>query len=163
MAEVRTALRAYSLLRLPLDATLSLLNRMMQETAAPPVTLSLFALDLDHAELTAVNAGPPPGLLLCPDGTREFVAAASGPPLGRRISSGYRVETLAFPAGSSLVLYTDGLIERRDEPIDAGLARLRTIDLDQQTSLPLAHRVLTLLNADEPAEDDVAILAIETR
>ena len=162
MAEVRTALRAYSLLRLPLDATLSLLNRMMQETAAPPVTLALFALDLDHAELTAVNAGHPPGLLLCADGTREFVAAASGPPLGRRMSSGYRVETIAFPAGSRLVLYTDGLIERRGEPIDAGLARLRTVDLDQQAGLPLADQILTLLNADQPTEDDVAILAIET-
>ena len=163
MAEVRTALRAYSMLRLPLDATLSLLNRLMQEIGAPPVTLALFALDLDHAELTGVSAGHPPALLFRADGSREFVIAASGPPLGRRMFGRLPRRDPRFPSGSSLLLYTDGLIERRGESIDAGLARLRAADLDRHPGLPLADRVFALLNADQPAEDDVAILAVEPR
>ena len=161
MAEVRTALRAYSMLRLPLDATLSLLNRLMLGSGSPPVTLALFALDLDQGRLAGVSAGHVPALLLGGDGSREFVVGASGPPLGLRISGGYRVDNIEFPTGSSLLLYTDGLIERRSEPIDAGLARLRAAGLDSHPALPLADRVFALLDADRPAEDDVAVLAVE--
>jgi serine phosphatase RsbU (regulator of sigma subunit) len=161
MAEVRTALRAYAMLRLPLDATLSMLNRLMLGLGSPPVTLALFSLDLEQAQLTGVSAGHVPALLFRPDGSREFVVGASGPPLGRRMSSGYRVDRLEFQPGSSLVLYTDGLVERRGESIDAGLARLRAADLDRHARLPLADRIFALLDADQLAEDDVAVLAIE--
>jgi serine phosphatase RsbU (regulator of sigma subunit) len=161
MAEVRTALRAYSMLRLPLDATLSMLNRLMLGLGSPPVTVALFALDLDQGQLSGVSAGHIPALLFRADGSREFVVSASGPPLGRRISSGYRVDTVEFPSGSSLLLYTDGLIERRGESIDDGLARLRAADLDRHPGLPLADRVFALLDAAQPAEDDVAVLAVE--
>ncbi|MGH2851691.1 MAG: PP2C family protein-serine/threonine phosphatase, partial [Solirubrobacteraceae bacterium] len=106
MAEARTALRAYAMLRLPLDATLSMLNRMMLTAESPPVTLAIFALDLQEGDLTGVSAGHPPALRLRADGRRDFVIGASGPPLGTRGSSGYRVDSVEFPPGSSLLLYT---------------------------------------------------------
>lgn len=162
MVEVRTTLRAYARLGLALDELLTMVNELMLSLESPPVTLALFALDLEAATLTGVSAGHPPGLLLRPDGIREFVVGASGPPLGLRVSSGYQVETVLFPAGSGLLLYTDGLIERRGETIDAGLERLLHADLDRHPNLPIADRIFAQLNNDEPAEDDVAVLAIES-
>jgi serine phosphatase RsbU (regulator of sigma subunit) len=161
MAEVRTALRAYARLRIALHEMVAMLNELMQEIESSPTTLSLIALDLDAAELTGISAGHPPALLLRPDGTREFVFGASGPPLGRPISSGYEAESVPFPPGSGLVLYTDGLIERRGESIDIGLGRLRSADLDRHAGLALADRLFAQLEADQPAEDDVAVLAVE--
>jgi serine phosphatase RsbU (regulator of sigma subunit) len=161
MAEVRTALRAYSLLRLPLEEMLRMLNELMRAIEAPPVTLALFALDLEAARLTGVSAGHTPALLLHRDGTREFVVGASGPPLGFGISSGYRTESLPFPPGSGLLLYTDGLIERRGESIDVGLDRLLHTDLERHRNLPLADRIFAPLGDENPAEDDVAVLAVE--
>jgi serine phosphatase RsbU (regulator of sigma subunit) len=162
MAEVRTAVRAYAMLRIPLAAMLRMLNRLLLATESLPVTIGLFSLDLEAAELAGVSAGHVPALVLNPDGSREFTIGASGPPLGLRISSGYVQRSLPFPPGSSLILYTDGLIERRGETIDVGLDRLRRADFDRHPHLPLADRTLALL-ADEPAEDDVAVLAVERR
>jgi serine phosphatase RsbU (regulator of sigma subunit) len=162
MAEVRTSLRAYAMLRIPLDEMLTMLNALMLEIASPPVTIGLFSLDRDGAELTGVSAGHAPALLLRPDGGRDFIVGASGPPLGLRISSGYALTRLPFPPGSGLLLYTDGLIERRGETIDVGLDRLLRADFSRHEHLPLADRTLALL-ADQPAEDDVAVLAVERR
>jgi hypothetical protein len=162
MAEVRTALRAYSMLRLALDELLATLNELLLGIESLPVTLAVFALDRETSSLTGVSAGHAPGLLLRPDGVREFVVGASGPPLGLRISSGYVVEQVPFARGSGLLLYTDGLIERRGESIDAGLERLLHADLDRHGDLPLADRVFALLDADQPVEDDVAVLGIES-
>jgi serine phosphatase RsbU (regulator of sigma subunit) len=162
MAEVRTALRAYAMLRVPLVGMLRMLNRLLLATESLPVTIGLFSLDLEAAELAGVSAGHVPALVLNPDGSREFTIGASGPPLGLRISSGYVQRSLPFPPGSSLILYTDGLIERRGETIDVGLDRLLRADFDRHPHLPLADRTLALL-ADQPAEDDVAVLAVERR
>jgi sigma-B regulation protein RsbU (phosphoserine phosphatase) len=163
MAEVRIALRAYARLRISLNKMFSMLNELMMELESPPTTLSVIALDLDAAELTGTSAGHPPALLLRPDGSREFVFGASGPPLGRAISTGYETECLPFPRGSGLLLYTDGLIERRGESIDIGLNRLRSADLDRHPGLALADRLFAQLELDQPTEDDVAVLAVEAR
>ena len=164
MAEIRTAVRAYTMLGHPLDRALSLLNGLMLSTGRRrSVTLSLFALDLEASLLVGVSAGHPPALLLRPDGGREFIVPASGPPLGQRFSSGYSVENVAFPPGSALLLYTDGLVERRGESIDVGLNRLMRADPDRHSELPLADRIFTLLGAELTVEDDVAILGVESQ
>jgi serine phosphatase RsbU (regulator of sigma subunit) len=162
MAEVRTALRAYSMLGIPLGEILEMLNRLMLATGSPPVTLALFALDLDQRELLGVSAGHPPALLLRADGNRELIVGASGPLLGLQGSDGYRAERVPFPPGSGLLLYTDGLIERRTEPLDTGLKRLLSVDLEHNAFLPLADRIFAQLEADQPGEDDVAVLAVES-
>jgi anti-sigma regulatory factor (Ser/Thr protein kinase)/CBS domain-containing protein len=163
MAEIRTALRAYALLQQPLVRIVSLLNGLMLSGCPrASVTLALFALDLEASELVGVSVGHPPSLLLRADGSRELVVSASGPPLGSSLSFGYEVQRIPFPPGSALVLYTDGLIERRTESIDAGLGRLLAADLDGKRSMSLADRTFALARIEYPSDDDVAVLAIES-
>ena len=73
-----------------------------------------------------VSVGHPPALVIEPSGEMTFLDDVQGPPLAagvidRRRHSGER----AIPFGTTVLLYTDGLIERRRETLDAGFARLR--------------------------------------
>ncbi|MGW7127954.1 PP2C family protein-serine/threonine phosphatase [Streptomyces bobili] len=82
-------------------------------------------IDWDTHTLTYSSAGHLPPALLHPDGTVTFLDRATDPPLGARPEHVPRPEArTAFAEGSTLVLYTDGLIERRHEDIDTGLGRL---------------------------------------
>jgi anti-sigma regulatory factor (Ser/Thr protein kinase) len=162
MVEIRTALRAYALLQEPVVQIVSLLNGLILSGGSrASATLALFALDLEASELVGVSVGHPPALLLRPDGSRELSVPASGPPLGSSLSFGYEVQRIPFPPGSALVLYTDGLIERRTESIDAGLGRLLAPDLDDDGSMSLADRTFARACIEDPSDDDVAVLAIE--
>ncbi|GHD46474.1 hypothetical protein GCM10010317_022090 [Streptomyces mirabilis] len=82
---------------------------------------------IDHTALTVTysRAGHPPPLLAHGDGSVEVLDSATDPPLGAGDDSLPRCEsTVGYGPGSTLVLYTDGLIERRGEDIYAGLDRL---------------------------------------
>ncbi|MFE0642565.1 PP2C family protein-serine/threonine phosphatase [Streptomyces sp. NPDC058877] len=92
---------------------------------AESTTVVKIYIDWDAHTLTYSSAGHPPPALLHPDGTVTFLDQATDPPLGARPEHVPRPEaTTTFAEGATLVLYTDGLIERRDEDIDVGLARL---------------------------------------
>ncbi|MEU1850558.1 SpoIIE family protein phosphatase [Streptomyces sp. NPDC019990] len=109
------------------------------------------------------NAGHPPPVLLHHDGSFELLDQATDPPLGTREHHVPRPQAgLPYTPGDTLVLYTDGLIERRDEDIDAGLARL-TAALSQHHSLApdrLADTLLTRLDVAKGAPDDIALVVI---
>jgi anti-sigma regulatory factor (Ser/Thr protein kinase) len=163
MTQVRTALRAYLLERRELDHVLALLNQLILSTGRRRgVSVAIHTLDLESRELVAINAGQPPALMIAADGSQHLVAHASGPPLGSRLSAGYEAQTLEYPSPSALIVYTDGLIERRGESLDGGLARLEHADLaGGAAGLPLAHRTFNRIARDVSLEDDVAVLAIE--
>jgi anti-sigma regulatory factor (Ser/Thr protein kinase) len=76
----------------------------------------------------------------------------------------YLTSRHAFPVGSTLLLYTDGLIERRGEPIDAGFERLiaAASTAAQGTDSSFADRVYRAILEETALEDDVALLAIES-
>jgi serine phosphatase RsbU (regulator of sigma subunit) len=66
-----------------------------------------------------------------------------------------------LPRGGTLVLYTDGLIERRDEVIDVGLASLRRVTGQPDPDLEdFCDRLLLQLGAAGQADDDVAVVAL---
>ncbi|RSN03171.1 protein phosphatase, partial [Streptomyces sp. WAC 01325] len=69
---------------------------------------------------------------------------------------------LPYTPGDTLVLYTDGLIERREEDIDAGLARLTTAlaEVSSHTPEQLADALLTRLDVADGAPDDIALIVI---
>ncbi|MEU9898686.1 PP2C family protein-serine/threonine phosphatase [Streptomyces phaeochromogenes] len=116
----------------------------------------------DHS-ITYSCAGHPPPALLRPDGTVIFLDRATDPPLGARPEHIPRAQARTpFAEGATLVLYTDGLIERRTEDIDTGLARLadaltRHRRLDPEA---LADALLADLLPSNGNTDDIALVVI---
>jgi serine phosphatase RsbU (regulator of sigma subunit) len=166
MAETRTALRAYANEGHPLHQILALLNDLLVAMGRNRgATVAMLALDPETKHLSAVSAGHLPALLRSPDGHTEFIAHSSGMPLGVRSSEQYTQEHRQFPAGSTLLLYTDGLIERRGEVIDAGLSRLENAlrAITHSDHVPVAHAIFARLAHGGEATDDVALLAVESQ
>ena len=118
-------------------------------------------LDRSRETLRYSRAGHLPPLVVAEDGTARFLEEAGGPPLGARRASEPHPEAEApFPPRATLVLYTDGLVERRDRSIDVGLEALtaavvRHLELDVER---LADAVLDELHHDGPALDDAALV-----
>ncbi|MER6095846.1 SpoIIE family protein phosphatase [Streptomyces sp. NPDC001728] len=120
-------------------------------------------IDWDTHTLTYSSAGHPPPALLHRDGTVIFLDQATDPPLGARPEHVPRPEaTTAFADGSTLVLYTDGLVERRREGIDLGLARLADSLVRHGQAGPeaLADALLADLLPSTGSTDDTALVII---
>jgi serine phosphatase RsbU (regulator of sigma subunit)/anti-sigma regulatory factor (Ser/Thr protein kinase) len=164
MAEIRTALRAYIVQGHELTEVVSMLNELLISMGRNRgATLSILELDPDAEELEAVTAGHLPPLLIEPDGHTRLLEQSHGLPVGVRSGHEYDSFRCSFPTGSRLLLYTDGLIERRDESIDVGLQRLAAAAqaATQRPDSSLADDVYRALLDETPLEDDVALLAIE--
>ena len=119
-------------------------------------------LRADRTVLRWSSAGHPPPVLLRPDGRVE-VLDGDLPDLllGVDPSAARQDRVAVLPAGSTVLLYTDGLVERRDRDLDAGTAELVAV-LGEHAGLPLADlcdRVLERLFLPD-AQDDVALLAV---
>jgi serine phosphatase RsbU (regulator of sigma subunit)/anti-sigma regulatory factor (Ser/Thr protein kinase) len=165
MAEIRTALRAYLVQGHGLAEVLSMLNELLVSMGRNRgATLALLELDVRAQELEAVIAGHLPPLLVDPSGHARLLEQSHGLPVGVHTGYDYQACRHPFPTGSRLLLYTDGLIERRDESIDTGFQRLMGAAqaAARLADSPLADGVYRALLDDTPLEDDVALLAIET-
>jgi serine phosphatase RsbU (regulator of sigma subunit) len=161
-----------------LRSALSAAARVTSGPAEALDALGLYARSVEGAESTTVvkafidwtghtitysNAGHPPAALLHPDGSVQFLDQATDPPLGARPDHQPRPQaTVDFTAGSTLVLYTDGLIERRREDIDVGLARLASALRHRALSDPesLADALLAELIPPTGATDDTALVVL---
>ncbi|MGP4111444.1 PP2C family protein-serine/threonine phosphatase [Streptomyces sp. 4N509B] len=120
-------------------------------------------IDTDSHELIYSSAGHPPPLLLHPDDRVEVLDQATDPPLATWPEEASRVEaSLPYQRGDTLVLYTDGLIERRGEDIDVGLGRLVDALTGGGEVEPeeLADALLERLGVVGGAADDIALLVI---
>ncbi|WP_053847315.1 PP2C family protein-serine/threonine phosphatase [Streptomyces sp. NRRL B-24085] len=130
---------------------------------AESTTAATAFIDWDARTLTYSSAGHLPPALLHPDGTVSFLDRATDPPLGASPEHAIRPEaTSAFDEGATLVLYTDGLIERRTEDIDTGLARLTDALGRHRHAAPedLADALLTELLPATGNADDTALVVI---
>ncbi|MEU1198195.1 SpoIIE family protein phosphatase [Streptomyces sp. NPDC005813] len=169
MAQLRSMLRAYAWSQQePPSLVVERLDRAAVHVAEVPVATMLFGrLTADDGdggwELTWTNAGHPPPLLVTPDGVARYLTDGHGILLGTATDRPRTDATESLPPGSTLVLYTDGLIESPGRSLDEGLDRLRRHAAD------LVHRGLEsftdqLLERARPAdnEDDVALLALRT-
>jgi serine phosphatase RsbU (regulator of sigma subunit) len=118
--------------------------------------------DLAAGELTLANAGHLPPLLLG-DGTAVLVATEVGPPIGVRSRGPYTTTVIRLSAGSTLLAFTDGLVERRGESLDDGLRRLRDSAAGAGGSVEdlLSTVVAELAIGDTGGfDDDTAILGV---
>ena len=159
MAQMRTALRAYAAEGHPAGAVVEAVNRMMLDLGPTAMTTLAYGV-LDPADETfeLVLAGHPPPLLIDEHGTARFLPLQGAMALGASQTSTYRSHSVPFPAGSMLVLYTDGLVERRDAAIDDGLERLRALGEQVEDVERVVADIVDTMVEDEPA-DDVAVIA----
>jgi anti-sigma regulatory factor (Ser/Thr protein kinase) len=105
--------------------------------------------------------GHPPPVVRGPDGRVRFLEPARGMPICATLGAEYEETEVAFAPGSTLVLYTDGLVERRGESLDAGLQRLANAVLTGPRDVDaLADHLLTALLAHDAPTDDVALLIV---
>ncbi|GGN51828.1 hypothetical protein GCM10011579_008120 [Streptomyces albiflavescens] len=120
-------------------------------------------IDSGSRQVSYSSAGHPPPVLLHSDGTCRLLDRATDPPLGARPEHVARPQSaVPYTLGDTLVLYTDGLIERRGEDIDAGLHRL-TDALSRSARLGpdrLADALLARLGVTGGARDDIALVAV---
>jgi anti-sigma regulatory factor (Ser/Thr protein kinase) len=106
------------------------------------------------------SAGHPPPLLIDPGGGAHFLEEGRSVPLGAYAATRYPEAVVRLEPGSTIVLYTDGLVERRGSSLYQGLERLVT-ESSGQTAEPesLCERLVDALVGDRPPPDDVALLA----
>ncbi|MGX1501628.1 UNVERIFIED_CONTAM: PAS domain S-box-containing protein [Streptomyces graminofaciens] len=168
MAEVRNMLRALAWDRQePPSLIMRRLDEAMTNTSDAPMATAVFArIEGEEGgpwQLHWVNAGHPPPLLVTYDGEARYLEAGHGPLLGMdsalHLGLGWPDAREGLPARSTLLLYTDGLVESRTRSIDGGLAELR------RHAGALARRDVEdfcdeLLARMAPSGDDVALLAL---
>ncbi|MET8910552.1 GAF domain-containing SpoIIE family protein phosphatase [Micromonospora sp. NPDC004551] len=160
MGRVRSALRAYALVADDPAEALTLLDRKVVHFEAGSLTTALYAMiSPDRATLHVSVAGHPRPVLALPGHPNTVLDAYIDPPLGTgRRSPARHTTTVDFPPGAVLVAYTDGLVERRGELFDAGVARL-TAAVPLAPVDTVAATVMATLDTEHPA-DDIALLAV---
>lgn len=109
------------------------------------------------------NAGHPPPLLVHPDGRAELLGTDPDLLLGIQPSATRGDHQMVLPPGATLVLYSDGIVERRDHALDIGLERLRQAASDLHELAPDALCDALLARLAVGAEDDVALLVLRVR
>lgn len=164
MGRLRSAVRALAVAGFSPAELLSRLDAfVMIDEAARMATLVYAEVELESGRTRIACAGHPPALIVRPGEEPQFVWDGRSVPLGALAAPGPRgEESLELGPGAALFLYTDGLIERRSDPIDSGLDRLvRAVSESRHLPLPsLLRRITRDLLADEEAGDDVCALAV---
>jgi CheY-like chemotaxis protein len=158
MAELRHATRAYLAEGHGPASVVDRLNHLMAELIPGEIaTLCLLAIEIHSGRIRLANAGHPPPVLSGPGQVR--VIAEHSPLLGIRSGPAQELELTLAP-GETMVLYTDGLIEHRAEPLDVGLDRLVAAAGKVEPDLEaFASRLLADV-APQPAFDDIAMVVI---
>lgn len=163
MGRLRTALRVYALEGAPPAGVLDRLNRFLHDTGSGELVTAVYGvIDPVTGMLRWAAAGHPPPFLAGADGHVAELTPPRGPVLGAIAGARYHEAELELTAGDTLVLYTDGLVERRGESIDDGLARLarRLTELAADPDLDAVVRGLASLS---DRDDDVCLLAVRRR
>jgi phosphoserine phosphatase RsbU/P len=160
MGRMRSALRAYTLETLDPAEVLDRLDRNMQYFEPGALATVLYAvieptLDRMHVAL----AGHFAPVVARPQRPAELADVPPGPMIGLAPGERRQAGTVAIPPGTLLCFYTDGLIERRDQPLDDGLARLCRAVTAQPPEEAIAA-VMAALVGNEPARDDIALLML---
>jgi chemotaxis family two-component system sensor kinase Cph1 len=158
MAKLSNALRAYLLdSQSPAHALTSLSKFVTQLVPDSFATVFVACINTDTGAVQAASAGHPLPYVTAPDTTPEPAPVVVSPPLGVRGAS-YTLSEFTLTRDAGLVLFSDGLIERRTEDIDVGLGRLVTT-LTRLGSTVSAAQVFADV-AQPAAADDATVFAI---
>lgn len=145
----------------PADVFVELSAVLSQRRSPLLATAALVVVDLEAEQVTFATAGHPPPLLQLPDGEIRRLDSANAPIIGA--TGTHRVSASApFPKGALLVMYTDGLVERRDRDFEHGIEQAAAI-LSQMDATASGDDVVKVL-LDElvhgDAEDDIAMVVV---
>lgn len=160
MGRMRSALRAYALETTDPAEVLDRLDRKMQHFEPGALATVLYAvLDpaLDRAYVS--SAGHLPPVTAVPGEAGEVADIAPGLMIGVDTRARRRVTTVKIAHGAVLCLYTDGLVERREYPLDEGLARLCSA-VAAQAPEQVCASVMGALVGSAAARDDIALVAL---
>jgi phosphoserine phosphatase RsbU/P len=160
MGRMRSALRAYALETQDPAEVLARLDRKMQHFEPEAMATVLYAV-IDPAldQMRVGLAGHFPPVIACPGQPAELARVAGGLVIGISPEVRRPVTTVSIPPGALVCFYTDGLVERPGEPIDAGLARLCQAVVAEPPEAACAA-VMRALVGGEPARDDIALLMV---
>ncbi|MER7515513.1 GAF domain-containing SpoIIE family protein phosphatase [Streptomyces sp. NPDC126499] len=169
MGQLRTALRAYAVEDSSPAAILTKLHRMLGHLEPELYATAMIArFGPDGSEVVWASAGHPPAVVRAADGSVRVLDTKPGVMLGLPVPFTYQDHRADLPPGSSLVLYTDGLVERRAEGLDPGIERLGRAmagldaeELDHDLDAA-ADTLLKQLLHDSEHEDDVCVLLCHT-
>lgn len=163
MGQMRTAMRAYALQQLPATVLMRSLDILLQDVAGESMaTAACAVLDPASGALELVLAGHPPPLLVDPAGRARYLEADAHAPMGVRDVPLYLSSFSQFEPGSTLFVFTDGLVESRTRPVGVGLEQLaetltgvgHTADVEALCDMVLGAMV------EGTHDDDVALLAV---
>ncbi|HEX2258360.1 MAG TPA: SpoIIE family protein phosphatase [Actinomycetota bacterium] len=161
MARLRNAVRAIALLEEAPSVVLSRLNEFLLHFDSEVVATMVVGVVDANGTLRYANAGHLPPLVLNRHGQASIVDEPAEPPIGAFDSSSYRERTLALEPESTLILYTDGLVERRGRSLEEGLEALRRAAESPWTNLGMLCARLLESDQTEPGlADDIALLAL---
>jgi PAS domain S-box-containing protein len=164
MGQLRNAFRAYALVESSPAEVMARVNRLATGGPEDSVlgTALLLMLDRETGDLVYTSAGHPPPLVLGSDGVR-FLEDGRSMPIGAADAAVFREGAAVLEPGSTLLLYTDGLVERRDVPLDERLRELAEVAERTNGSLEeVCDGVLSGVLGEEAGADDVALIAVRT-
>lgn len=167
MGQLRSVLRGYAWDGAEPVTVLSQLDRLVRGLGMAQLATAVYGrlqvLPYGGARLDYANAGHLPPLVRQADGTTMLLDRAHAPLIGLPVVVDRDQDTVALPAGSTLVLYTDGLVEDRSQPAEEGIARLRAVlegapaDADPDR---LCDLVIEGLRDGSTRADDIALLIL---
>jgi len=160
MGQLRSGLRAYALDGMSPRGVLERLSHLLRQLEpGRTATVLYLMLDPHGGSLVASSAGHPPPLIAQRDGDPEFMEMPGSAPLGATRHASYEESEHALEPGCALLLYTDGLVERPGESLDAGLERMRGLVRTGDENLErLGDSLVHTLLPEGPADDDAALL-----
>jgi len=161
MGQLRNAIRAFAFEHTdPYEVVLRLGKFVDGMVEVPFATLVYLVVDPRGRRARYVVAGHPPPLVRAADGTTTFLDGGRTLPIGVDASLGFTAGDVQFEAGSTVLLYTDGLVERRGMPLEEGLQLLAaSATASNDDPEVLADDVIAALTGGHERPDDIAVLA----
>jgi anti-sigma regulatory factor (Ser/Thr protein kinase)/putative methionine-R-sulfoxide reductase with GAF domain len=161
MGTLRTALHAYALESTSPGRALELVDRFVQSIGGDAMATAAYAVfDPETGELTLATAGHLPPVMIS-GGEAQLIDVTPAAPLGAFAYASYAERRLELAEGDVLLLYTDGLIERRAEPLTTGIDALLESVCGARSAEDACSRAVAALVPPEGLDDDVALVALQ--
>jgi anti-sigma regulatory factor (Ser/Thr protein kinase) len=160
MGQLRSGLRAYALEGGTPGEVLEHLSRLLRQLEpGRTATVAYLIVDPHGGDVVLSTAGHPPPLIRVAGEEPRLLDLPGSVPLGATRHARYENHELVLDPGSVLVLYTDGLVERRGEPLEDSLDRLIATVRDGDEDLEhLGDALVDVLLPEGPGSDDAALL-----